>query len=172
MSNALTKGLNVRLGGLAEQHYGDGTFDAIVMSHVLEHVHDPVQLLKECHRVLKKGGKLILITPNTYSFGHRIFKENWRGLEPPRHLNLFNSQSANKLLKLACFNMIEITSTIRDAGGMLIASAAIKNKGSYCMGEPANLNLRLWGSAMQAIEYFYLKYNSNIGEDLVIKATK
>jgi 2-polyprenyl-3-methyl-5-hydroxy-6-metoxy-1,4-benzoquinol methylase len=172
VSNALSKGLNVRLGSLAEQHYADNTFDAIVMSHVLEHVHDPLQLLKECHRVLKRGGKLISITPNTLSFGHRVYKQNYLHLDPPRHLNLFNNQSANKLLTLACFNTFKITTTIRDVSGTLIASSVIKNRGLYCMGEPADLSSRLWGFAMQFIEYFYIKFNRNIGEDLVIKATK
>lgn len=172
VNNALLKGLNVRLGSLAEQHYNDNTFDVIVMSHALEHIHDLLQLLKECHRVLKKGGKLISITPNTSSFGHKIYKHNYLHLDPPRHLNLFNYQSANKLLTLAGFNALKISSTIRDVSGTLIASQIIKNKGLYSMGEPVNLRVRLWGAALQVFEHFYLKFNYNIGEDLVIKATK
>src|SRR5206468_4239492 len=88
--NAQAKGLPVKLGTLEEQNYPDCSFDAIVMSHVIEHVPAPVSFLNECRRVLKPHGRLVLITPNSDSLGHRLYDRNWRGLEPPRHLHIFN----------------------------------------------------------------------------------
>ncbi len=42
----------------------DGTVDRIVMSHVLEHLENPDTVLKECYRVLKPGGALIIAVPD------------------------------------------------------------------------------------------------------------
>lgn len=42
--------------------------DEILLRHVLEHVRDPLALIDECHRVLKKGGKLEVITPHVSQF--------------------------------------------------------------------------------------------------------
>ena len=48
-----------------------GEADEILMSHVLEHLEDPVRVMDECHRILKPGGKLTIITP------HPSFPVSW-----------------------------------------------------------------------------------------------
>jgi SAM-dependent methyltransferase len=45
--------------------YKDNMFDVILASEILEHVFDTDFMVAECSRVLKKGGTLILTTPNT-----------------------------------------------------------------------------------------------------------
>lgn len=70
------------LASLGEQ------FDCIICSHVLEHVHDPRHLLMTLSNALKSGGTLLLATPNAMSHVRRVFGENWRGLEAPRHLTI------------------------------------------------------------------------------------
>jgi SAM-dependent methyltransferase len=42
----------------------DGIFDAITLWHVLEHVPDPVDLLRRCHTLLAPKGRLIMAMPN------------------------------------------------------------------------------------------------------------
>jgi SAM-dependent methyltransferase len=61
-------------------------FDCIICSHVLEHVHDPVQALKKIKHALKPGGVLLLSCPNAMSKAGHYFGAHWRGLEAPRHL--------------------------------------------------------------------------------------
>jgi ubiquinone biosynthesis O-methyltransferase len=39
------------------------SFDCVVCTEVIEHVQDPERLVREAHRVLKKGGQVILTTP-------------------------------------------------------------------------------------------------------------
>jgi hypothetical protein len=57
-------GLDVHQGELADVHYPEGFFDYIQLHNVLEHVRDPMTLLKECRRILKADGILDLRVPN------------------------------------------------------------------------------------------------------------
>ena len=100
---ARKRGLDVASGNFPEAKYPEAGFDAVTMSHVIEHLHNVDEYLKECKRILKPNGKLVLITPNNESFGFWYFKTNWRGLEPPRHLHIFSGTSISKALKDAGF---------------------------------------------------------------------
>ena len=86
-------GLEVKVGDLASARYPDASFDAVILSHVIEHVPDPVALLVECRRILRSGGQLVLATPNSDSWGHRRFGRAWLGLDPPRHLLVFTPRA-------------------------------------------------------------------------------
>jgi SAM-dependent methyltransferase len=82
-------------------------FNGITLSHIIEHVHDPVAVITRCYRLLKPGGWLWLETPNIDSQKHPLYGENWRGLEAPRHLILFNNNSLRFLLSTTGFEHIE-----------------------------------------------------------------
>lgn len=79
------------------------SFDLITLSHVIEHVHDPLGLLTHCHRLLKRNGTLWLETPNVESYGAAHYGASWRDLDPPRHLFLFTAPALFALLKRAGF---------------------------------------------------------------------
>ena len=108
VSLAKSSGLDVVHGGilnLAEEK--DGKYDLITLSHVIEHVYEPEKLIQECIRLLKPGGRLWLETPNSRSLGLTLFGRYWRGLEPPRHIVLFNFDSIYKILLGSGFKTIE-----------------------------------------------------------------
>lgn len=100
-------GLDARLGGVESLEPSIEPFDVITLAHVIEHVHHPVEVMKVCYRLLRPNGFLWIETPNIASIGHRLFGESWRGLEPPRHLVLFNSNSIGNILRAAGFTKIE-----------------------------------------------------------------
>ena len=79
-------GLSVFTGTLGEANFPPDAFDAITMKHVIEHVEDPIGLVRECHRILKPGGRLSIATPNTECLQHQLFRTAWLELDPPRHL--------------------------------------------------------------------------------------
>lgn len=109
VSKARSRGLNVHDGSVEDLlSENRGTFDAITLSHVIEHVHDPKRLLGNCYDLLKPDGLLWIETPNIDSYGHRIYGRNWRGLEPPRHLALFTSNSLADLLGRAGFDRVSL----------------------------------------------------------------
>ncbi len=170
--NAAAKGVQVHVGELAAQRFPDGAFDAVTMSHFIEHVHDPLALLRECHRILQPGGRLVVVTPNSASFGHHIYKENWRGLEPPRHLHLFNIACLDTLAARSGFGERTLSTSIRDAYGIFLSSRSIARSGQYAMGAPQPRRLRVWARAMEWVEWLVLKARPDAGEELVLIARK
>ena len=126
IAHGLKEGFDVKQGGIEQFEGEENLFDVITINHVIEHVHDPVAVLKACHRLLKPTGQLWLETPNIDSFGHQLYMENWRGLEPPRHLVLFNSSSLNRALVDAGFSRIKNKSGLNAQFYMTMASEAIK----------------------------------------------
>ncbi len=103
VANSSKHRIRVHQGGV--EYFSDHTelFDVITLNHVIEHVHNPVAVLRVCYALLKPGGQIWLETPNIDSFGHRRFQQNWRGLEAPRHLVLFNRASLRRTLRKAGF---------------------------------------------------------------------
>lgn len=43
--------------------FGDGFFDTVILAETVEHVENPSHVLRECNRVLKNGGRLVVSTP-------------------------------------------------------------------------------------------------------------
>ena len=86
-------GIAAAQGTIETASFDASSFDAITLSHVIEHLYDPIAVLQQCYTLLKPGGQLYIETPNLNSIGHRRYQNHWRGLEPPRHLILFNVQS-------------------------------------------------------------------------------
>jgi len=97
------RGLDVIQASTGMLPFADQSFEAVTLGHVVEHVHDPTRVLRECFRVLVPGGRLWLETPNIESLGHRLFRWSWRGLEPPRHLVVFSQRGVKRILAMAGF---------------------------------------------------------------------
>jgi ubiquinone/menaquinone biosynthesis C-methylase UbiE len=66
----------------------DNSFDAIVIKHVVEHLPQPEQAIRELGRILVSGGLLILSAPNLESLLKPLKGENWIGYQDPTHISL------------------------------------------------------------------------------------
>jgi len=165
---ARAQGLHVGLGDIRAQGYAAQSFDAIVGSHLIEHLYEPEEFLRECRRLLTQNGRLVLVTPNLESLGHKIFKRNWRGLEPPRHLQLFTANSIAELSRLAGFTRCEIRFSVRDANHLFQASQNLAVTGKHHHGEVAPLWRRYWTRGLQILEYLLMQVKPSLGEELVV----
>lgn len=83
-------------------------FDLIVVFHVLEHIADPVTLLRECAQRLTGNGRLIIAVPNFASWQARFAGPRWLHLDVPRHLNHFTPATLNRALGKAGLHLREI----------------------------------------------------------------
>lgn len=102
------RGLDARVASLDTLANLPERFDAITLSHVLEHLHDPAQTLADIHRLLRPGGWLYIDTPNIDSRGAARWGVHWRGLEAPRHLVLFGMDGLLGLLGRSGFRDMQI----------------------------------------------------------------
>jgi 2-polyprenyl-3-methyl-5-hydroxy-6-metoxy-1,4-benzoquinol methylase len=165
------RGLMVRFGSVEQQNYPEESFDAIILNHVIEHVPEPVGTLNECRRILKRGGKLVLCTPNSSSLGHRVFKENWRGLEPPRHLHLFSPQSLRRLLGLAAFRNVIIHPQIAPS---VVYQSIFLRRGLRGPFQASHRNWSVWsiGRLFSMAELCLLQWNRSVCDCLAAVAVK
>jgi 2-polyprenyl-3-methyl-5-hydroxy-6-metoxy-1,4-benzoquinol methylase len=106
VKTARARDLDVRHGGVELLEEFHDHYDVITLNHVIEHVHDPAALLDRLYRALKPGGLLSLETPNLDSLGANRYGRNWRGLEPPRHLTIFDAGALRGLLDKTGFKDI------------------------------------------------------------------
>lgn len=73
------------------------SFDIITMWHVLEHVPDLENQIKELKRLIKPDGTIIIAVPNFNSYDAKYYGAFWAAYDVPRHLWHF-SKTAIKLL--------------------------------------------------------------------------
>lgn len=169
VNNARASGLNVHLGDLASQDFPESSFDAVVSSHVIEHLPDPEGFLYECCRLLKPGGTLVAYAPNSRSFGHRIFGRNWLHLDAPRHLYSFNANNLTTLAEKAGFLDVSCQSTVR-GGGALVASIYLIRHPRISI--PLGKASRLLEEAAHYLSWAACKVDKDLGEELLLVARK
>lgn len=144
---AKQRGLDVSVGSVELYAGESGCFDAITLSHVLEHLHEPVRFIQTVHRLLKPGGVIFIDTPNIESRGARRWGRNWRGLETPRHLVLFSREGLIGMLQAGGFADIETKRRTAVRQSMYLASLRMQlgksPDGDQPHRLPAMMRLRL-----------------------------
>lgn len=108
---------------LADQH-----FDVVSMWHVLEHVTDLNERMKQVKRLLHPEGHLLIAVPNIESPDARHYKEYWAGLDVPRHLYHFSRKSMKTLLEKHGFQLLHMHPMKMDAYYVSMLSERYRGK--------------------------------------------
>lgn len=82
-------------------------FDLVMLHHSFEHLPDPLESLKQVHRILKEGGVCLLRIP-VVNYAWEKYGVNWVQLDPPRHLFLYTEKSLKLLAGQAGFEVEEV----------------------------------------------------------------
>lgn len=129
------EGFKVFNGNLKQADYPADFFDVILMSHSLEHLSDPMLSLKECYRILKPGGHLVVNVPNFNSLARRFFGKYWFHLDAPRHLFHFTPNVLEKMMEKSGFKIKQIKFEV--LSGSITRSLAYRfNKDKFFFEKP------------------------------------
>lgn len=113
VSMAEKSDLKVHLGTIEELNLPENSYDLAFMIQTIEHVENPESVLSAVRKVLKTGGKLVIVTDNTDSIDFGLFKKNyWGGYHFPRHWNLFNRKSLTKLAEKSGFEIADFKTQV------------------------------------------------------------
>ena len=94
-------GLTIHPGPMEKVGFPDNYFDAVTGFYVIEHLPYPMVFLRECHRILKPGGLLLLRYPHTTPIKNllQIFGIKNRLYDLPAHLSDFSPKMIQRCLE-------------------------------------------------------------------------
>ncbi|UMY66359.1 MULTISPECIES: class I SAM-dependent methyltransferase [unclassified Flavobacterium] len=105
----------------------DGTFSAITMWHVLEHVPDPKAQLDELYRLLQPGGFAFVAVPNFKSYDASYYGTFWAAYDVPRHLWHFSQTAIRALATESSFELVDVLPMKFDAFYVSLLSEKYQN---------------------------------------------
>jgi 2-polyprenyl-3-methyl-5-hydroxy-6-metoxy-1,4-benzoquinol methylase len=117
--------------------FDDGFFDAVVCIEGIEHLQRPFDFVRECRRVLRTGGLLVVTTPNISALRSR-----WRWLltgfhnkqktpldegdpNPLHHVNMTSYAMGRYLLHTQGFRVVDVRTNRYKATALLFAPLAL-----------------------------------------------
>jgi len=87
----------------------------ISMHHVIEHLPDPNETIRQLSKKLLPNGLIIGQTPANDSFERSLFKTRWSGFHAPRHTVVFSRKSITKTFAETGFTDVKIKSGLNPA---------------------------------------------------------
>ena len=103
-------GLDVRHGRLEDVAFQKEEFDVIALSHLLEHIENPLSFLEELKTYLKPDGILFVVVPNQESSTNKLLGYRHSTYQQPDHLFFFSKTSLNNYFEKAGFVVQKIIS--------------------------------------------------------------
>ena len=163
-------------GSLEEAQLDSNSFDAVSLSHTLEHIPEAAEFLREVYRVTKPGGRLAVIVPNIASCGARKFGADWFHLDSPRHAVNFNRRSLSMALERAGFRVETLKTIPRMAYQTALFSMVRKAGGDRAVYTDSThrfpIHRRARALALSMIERMQCAIGLPAGEELTAVAVK
>lgn len=104
----------------------ENNFDTISMWHVLEHVPNLNETIKNLSNILSDEGTIFVAVPNHYSWDANYYKEYWAAWDVPIHLWHFSKNTITEIFKNHGFYLVKTKPMIFDAFYVSILSEKYK----------------------------------------------
>lgn len=134
--------VKVTVGSFPLTELNGRSFDVVVLSHILEHLPNPVEALKEAARILRPGGIVAIAVPNFDSLMSRIKRDKWQGIKADQHVWQLTPASVRLLVEAAGLKLWEMKFSNlhyeRGAGSLLkwlALRAVLLTAGVFHMGD-------------------------------------
>lgn len=165
-------GAEVVPGKLGEVSFAGAPFDVVTLSHVIEHVDDATGTMKECAALLRPGGRLVMVTPNTSSLGCRLFGRSWVHWSPPQHLVLFTPRLLRASAERAGLRVVELRTS---ANGALLSWHVSRALRRGSPPPPRELLSFVWKLTVGSVAFWTLNHALSRlgpwGEEILLVAT-
>ncbi len=162
------------VGDIDDSALASQSFDAVTLSHVIEHVPDPVGTQRKCRDLLAPTGTLVCVTPNSRSLGARSFGASWLHWDPPRHLNVFDHASLEQAFRDAGFGVERTATPTSTAHFVWQASTLIERRGRIPGVDLSGVSptLLLESIGFWALEYALTLIGRRWGEEVLVVAKR
>ncbi|MHB8171592.1 MAG: class I SAM-dependent methyltransferase [Thermincolia bacterium] len=152
-SLARSLGYKVHAGSLETAPEPDHPYDLVTGWMVLEHLHDPILVLRKLYRWTKPGGWLVVSVPNAESLEAHIFKDCWYALQLPTHLYHYTPRTLEMILAKGGWRIKRIFH--QRVLGNLVASLGYVLQDKQCMPCLARMLIDLPGCSGRSNFYLY-----------------
>lgn len=102
------RGLDIRQVSLEESGLRDRSVAAVVLNDVIEHVPDPVRLLRRLADIMEPGAVLFCATPDVDSVVAKVLRRWWWSVLP-NHIYLFSTKTLTRLISTVGLEVVEVT---------------------------------------------------------------
>jgi 2-polyprenyl-3-methyl-5-hydroxy-6-metoxy-1,4-benzoquinol methylase len=150
-------------------------YDVVVLSHVLEHSVNPIEMLTHVSRILNSDGQVWISCPNVESWQRNTFGRYWINWHVPFHITFFSATTLKSLLNNTGFEVIKIkyaTPGLWIAQSIIATLFAKKGKKNYVQRSPILLGFLMF---FVRFTFFPLLWLGNLlgrGDCLTIEAQK
>jgi 2-polyprenyl-3-methyl-5-hydroxy-6-metoxy-1,4-benzoquinol methylase len=158
--------LPVQVATVDQAQLRPASFDAITLSHVIEHLPDPAAALDRLARALKPGGVLVTLSPNPEGLLANRFRASWFELDCPRHLVIPSRRALHAIGSRSGLQVTTFTS-MRLFRWAWPASHAIRTHGHLSRGDRSNWRQHVGAIVSQAAAFLPGK-----GEEIVCIAVR
>jgi 2-polyprenyl-3-methyl-5-hydroxy-6-metoxy-1,4-benzoquinol methylase len=104
-SRQVVKQTDLQTASAQELPFAGGSFEVVIIKHIVEHLPDPARAIQEIGRITAPGGTLILATPNLGSLLKPWKGERWIGYQDPTHISLKPPEEWLALIRQAGFSL-------------------------------------------------------------------
>lgn len=143
------------------------SYSLIVLHHVFEHLTQPVETLREIHRLLKPGGRVVLVYPNPRSLNTKIYESCWYHWDPPRHLVFPSFASMRGLAGKLGFGLTGRTTSRYAAEGSAQSRQYKKN-----LQASRSIEIGSWDMLAKSLQTVLIWLGFNIGEEIILVLKK
>jgi SAM-dependent methyltransferase len=83
-------------------------FDAVFVSHLIEHIWEPKPFVAALSRLTAKGGVIVFVTPNIRSLLARVSRSRWVSFKIPEHVAYYDPTTIRRLLEPCGLEVIRV----------------------------------------------------------------
>lgn len=120
----------------------EGQYDYLMLHHAFEHMDEPLKVLQQLYKLVKKGKYVLIRTPVMGMYSWKKYGTNWMDLDAPRHIIIHSLKSMQLLAAQAGY---ELRKTVFDGNYMSLIGSdqyakdiALPDPNSYMVNKPAS----------------------------------